>query len=57
MRFFIMILCLLVVLSCSRIHITKGTEREKPKIHANVSENCKVRVKVSRQGVKCKWRF
>lgn len=48
---------LLLVAACSYVEVTEGTEMEKIKINAKVSDNCKMRVKVSEQKLSCKWRL
>jgi len=52
------ILFLLVFASaCAYVEVIEGTETEKIKVNAKVSDNCKMRVKVSEQKLSCKWRL
>lgn len=56
MRIFL-IISLLLIVSCSRIRITEGTDTEKPKVDVSATKNCKLRVKISKQKWDCKWKF
>ena len=51
------LLTLLLVAACSYVEVIEGTETEKIKVNAKVSDNCKMRVKVSEQKLSCKWRL
>ena len=51
------VVVLLLTTGCSFIEFTPGTGTSKPKIDLRVVEECKVRVRVSRQELKCKWRI
>ena len=50
------IACILMM-SCSYILITPATPDSKPKLDILTSENCKTRVKLSKQVYACKWKF
>ena len=53
----LLILYLTLFTSCSRIEVIEGNERDKIKVNAKVSDNCKVRMRLSKQGFQCKWVF
>ena len=52
------ILFLLVFTSaCAYVEVTKGTATERIKFDLRIHEACKARVKLSKQVIKCKWKY
>ena len=56
MRIFIALLLLLLI-SCSMIRITPGNETDRMKVETILSDDCKVRVKIKKQKISCKFKF
>lgn len=46
---------LMFVSACAYVEVTRGTATERIKFELRVHEACKVRVKLSKQLIKCKW--
>ena len=54
---FILILSLTTPSGCSRIEVIEGNETDRIKVNGRVSESCRLRMRVSKQGLQCKWKF
>ena len=50
------LLLILLLTSCGHVEFIEGTATEKFKVNILMLDNCKIRLKFSKQGCQCKWK-